>query len=264
MSIVPPSVSVITINRNMGDAVERTISSVTGQEHPCQWVVIDGGSSDGSAELLRQAVRPGDVFVSEPDRGISDAFNKGLRLATGAAVMFMNAGDEFAGKGALGGLVAAWDHPVHRWATASAEVLDESGRTLFTRHADPRVDPWSLVRHGCRIFHQATIVEREVALAAGGFREDFRRTMDYDLWLRLMGKGILPQIVDVVVTRYRNGGVSSDPLKRWQEEVRSRSLNGMSNSRLLDVRLRAIISMKCALRSVAGPWAYRIKERLRW
>lgn len=97
-----PHVSVITIGRNDRDALAKTIASVVGQTYPAiEYIVIDGASTDGSVELIRQNASRIAHWVSEPDSGIYDAINKGAQLATGEWVIFMNAGDAFAEAGTV-------------------------------------------------------------------------------------------------------------------------------------------------------------------
>ena len=258
------SVSVITVNFNTSKDVHRTIRSVLKQDYPFEWVIVDGGSSDESGENLRNVLRPNDRFVSEPDRGIADAFSKALRMASGEAVIFMNAGDEFADNSALSRLVEAWDRTKYRWVTGTAVVCRADGAELYTRFRGKVSDPWSLVRKGCRVFHQATIAERTLFTDYGDFDPSYRTSMDYDLWLRWMAHGCLPQVVDVVVCRYRVGGVSSDVRQRHREEKRSRLTHGFKLSAWQEWKLSTIAMLKHYLRYIAGPVFYRIKERLRW
>jgi glycosyltransferase involved in cell wall biosynthesis len=92
----PPIISVVTINRNMRQELEATLESVVAQTYPhLEFVVIDGGSIDGSSDLVERFASQIDYWISEPDRGIYDAMNKGVRAATGEWVIFMNAGDRF-------------------------------------------------------------------------------------------------------------------------------------------------------------------------
>ncbi|WP_354678260.1 glycosyltransferase family 2 protein [Cupriavidus plantarum] len=116
-SITPPTwepvmtlISVVTINYNNRDGLQRTMDSVV-QQHTdvcaLQYVVIDGGSTDGSVELALGRAKEIDVFVSEPDDGIYAAMNKGLNRVTGEWVVFMNSGDCFAGPEALSTIARA-------------------------------------------------------------------------------------------------------------------------------------------------------------
>ena len=255
-------ISVITISRNAGATVDRTIASVRSQTYPLEWVVIDGGSTDDSPARLRAALHPGDQMISEPDQGISDAFNKGLALATGDAILFMNAGDEFASPTALSDLLSVWDRRF-AWITGGASVCREDGTELYVRRHG-MIDPWFLVDHGCRIFHQATLAERSLFQRHGFFSLHYRSSMDYDLWLRWMMAGHLPQVVDTTVCRFRVGGVSGDTLRRFREDVAARTANGRPAGRWTDLRLQMIAHAKYHLGFLAGPTAYRFKERLGW
>lgn len=259
-----PRVSVVTINRNTGDSVRRTVASLLEQDLPFEWVVVDGGSTDASIGHLRAAQRPGDRLVSEKDQGISDAFNKGINLATGEAVLFMNAGDEFAAPDALRQLVSRWDRSRHRWITGTAEVIDESGRALYRRDVHQPSDPLDLVRSGCRIFHQATLAEKALFAEFGGFDLGYRIAMDYELWLRWLRAGVVPQVVPVVVCRYRTGGVSGNVVGRFTEDRRARAAHRMVNPWWIDAKIGTIVRLKSVLRGRTGPWAYQVKEALKW
>lgn len=100
--VTNPRISVVTIGRNDRDALATTIASVIGQTYPAiEYIVVDGASTDGSVDLIRQHASAIAHWISEPDRGIYDAINKGARLATGEWVIFMNAGDAFAEAGTV-------------------------------------------------------------------------------------------------------------------------------------------------------------------
>ncbi|MDR1380203.1 MAG: glycosyltransferase, partial [Tannerella sp.] len=90
----PPVFSIITVTFNAGKVLEQTILSVVNQSYPgIEYIVIDGNSSDNTKEIIEQYASGISCRVSEPDRGLYDAMNKGLRLATGDYVWFLNAGD---------------------------------------------------------------------------------------------------------------------------------------------------------------------------
>lgn len=90
------SVSVITVSYNAASSIEKTILSVIEQRDcSLQYIIIDGGSSDDTQDIIRKYHDKVDIFISEPDKGVYDAMNKGLRYATGEYVIFMNSGDTF-------------------------------------------------------------------------------------------------------------------------------------------------------------------------
>lgn len=90
-------ISIVTVTYNCVSLLEETIKSVILQDYaPLEYIIIDGGSTDGTIEVVKKYSDYVDVFVSEPDRGIFDAMNKGIKKATGEWINFMNAGDRFA------------------------------------------------------------------------------------------------------------------------------------------------------------------------
>lgn len=97
MSPFAPKITVVTVVYNAADLLEPTLRSVTEQTYPnIEYVVIDGGSTDGTVELIRKYAEKINYWVSQPDRGIYDAMNKAVAVATGTYICFMNAGDWFA------------------------------------------------------------------------------------------------------------------------------------------------------------------------
>lgn len=106
----PPLVSIVTINRNAADDLRRTLEMTSGQSTTeFEQIVVDGGSTDGSVDLIRDSAFRVDRWVSEPDRGIYDAQNKGIRLARGKFMLFLNSGDHFIDKHSLASAIARLD-----------------------------------------------------------------------------------------------------------------------------------------------------------
>jgi len=257
-------VSIVTINRNTGTTIARTIESILSQRDAAwQWIVVDGASTDESVQLLRQAVRPGDAFVSEPDRGIADAMNKGLERATGDAVIFMNAGDEFAGPDTIAKLLRIWDRTRFRWIVGAGDILREDGIVLFTRsYASTPADPLSLVRTNCRIMHQAVLAERSLFEEHGVFDTSFRIAMDYELWIRWLTRSIIPQMTEHRVCRFWRGGASGSPIKNHNENRRAREKHGIANGPIAENALGLLARLKGVVGGRYGRSLYRLKERL--
>jgi len=257
------SLSVITINHNGASELPRTCRSVAEQSANFEWVVIDGGSSDDSLAILRDQERQPDVLVSEPDRGISHAFNKGIARASGDAVIFLNTGDEFANPDSLAILEQQWDKKNHRWIAGGAHIVTTDGRSLFTRSfaSTPR-DPWSLVRTNCQIVHQSVLAERSLFEDLGGYDERWTVGMDYDLWIRWLKAGYAPQVTPMPVCRFHRGGTSGDPLRNHREWHAIRRRHGVSNGAVIEAGLHLLAWVKLRAKGRYGLWFYRIKERL--
>jgi glycosyltransferase involved in cell wall biosynthesis len=209
-------------------------------------------------------VSPRDSFISEADNGIGDAFNKGLGLARGDWILFMNAGDVFAGPDALADLAAAWDGQA-RWIAGRAQVVQADGRPVFIRRDPPFADPRDLVVRGNRLFHQAVLAQRSLFVELGGFDAALRIAMDYDLWVRWICAGHAPQLISTEICQFRLGGASGDIARRLHEERTVRARSGLANPPLVEARLALVARLKTWTPAwLRLPLLYRLKERLRW
>lgn len=180
-------ISVITVCFNSARYIEKTMSSVLNQSFPdLEYVIVDGGSSDGTVEMIkaRAALDARITWVSEPDRGISDAMNKGVRLASGEVIAHLHS-DEFYLDGEVISEVAAAfrNNPGAVWLTGGSHFVDQEGR--FLREIKVRRYSYRRLIHANIILHLATFIRRNVFLAAGGFDLTLHYCMDYHLWLRL-------------------------------------------------------------------------------
>lgn len=184
-----PPITVITPCLNAVATIERALDSVRAQggadvEH----VVVDGGSTDGTVELL--AAR-GDVrFVSEPDEGLSDALNKGLAMATGDLIGWLNADDWYLPGAFDAVLRAAKAHPDAGWITGQCPIVDADGteiRRAVTRYKNFWLRHYTFPRYLTQNFVScpATFVRATAYAAVGGYHVSQGYAMDYDLFLRL-------------------------------------------------------------------------------
>ncbi len=262
--IAVPLLSVITINRNTGTTATGTLRSLRIQTEPFTWVVIDGASSDQSGELLRAGLRPGDVYLSERDHGIADAFNKGIALAPGRALVFLNAGDEFVDDQALSRLAAAWQEGAAPWVTGGAHVSTGEGRFLYARCPRADAEVKDLLKNGCRIWHAATLIDRSLLTRHGAFDTTFKIAMDYELWLRFYAHGVVPRLVETPICTFHLGGISSRLGSRLKEDRIARRLHRMQNSWFTEMRLGMIVRLKTWLLPISSASLYKLKERLGW
>jgi GT2 family glycosyltransferase len=207
-----PLLTIVTPCLNSAATLPETLESVRSQElgDAVEHVVVDGGSSDGTVELLRSAA--GVSFASEPDRGLSDAMNKGVERAQGEWIGWLNADDYYL-PGALGRVrEAITANPDALWLTAPCLIVDGNGREI--RRGVTRYKRFFLRHYGRRsllvqnyVAAPSTFVRRDAILEAGGFDERFRYSMDYDLWLRLAARAD-PVLLSEPLTAFRMAGQS--------------------------------------------------------
>ncbi len=206
-----PLITIVTPCLNSAATLPAALASVRTQAGgDVEHVVIDGGSTDGTLEILRGA--HGITWISEPDRGLSDAMNKGVGLAHGEFIGWLNADDYYL-PGALEHVRRALaDRPGALWLTGPCRIVNEAGREI--RRGVTVYKRFFLRRYSRRLLliqnfvaAPATFVRRSAALEAGGFDERFKYSMDYDLWLRLASRAD-PVVLDEPLTAFRMAGNS--------------------------------------------------------
>jgi len=176
-------VSIVTPSLDQARYLREAIDSVRAQTYsPIEHIVVDGGSTDATLDVLSQY--DGLHWVSERDRGQSHALNKGFQLATGAIFGWLNADDAYeplAVDEAVAALVGTGAGLVYADVT---RVNDDrvNPRRIRSR---PRFDLWTELNLGCGIYSPAVFFTREAFEAVGGLDESLQMTMDYDLWLRI-------------------------------------------------------------------------------
>jgi glycosyltransferase involved in cell wall biosynthesis len=201
-----PSITIVTPAFNAAATIEQTLASVRAQDYAgaLEHLVIDGGSTDGTVALLDAA---GVRYVSEPDRGLAHAMNKGFDLARGEVVGELNADDVYA-PGALVAVGAAFAaHPQAEWATGRCNIIDGDGREI--RRAVTAYKNALLRRYSLRLYltHNfisapATFFRRDVLRELGGFDERYRISVDYDLQLKFARRGD-PVVLDRDIASFR-------------------------------------------------------------
>jgi glycosyltransferase involved in cell wall biosynthesis len=179
-----PLVSIITPSFNQGMFIEATIQSVITQDYPdLEYWIIDGGSQDGSLEVIHRYADRLTGWISEPDEGQADAINKGFRLAQGEIIAWINSDDLYRPHAIHRAVAALGAHPEVGLVYSDVDSIDARGE-LFNRM---RYDQWQLVDlMAFKILGQPSVFFRRSVLEAAGVLEpSYHYLLDHHLWLRM-------------------------------------------------------------------------------
>lgn len=226
-------ITIITVVFNRVDSIAQAVASLQAQTHPdIEHVVIDGASTDGTLDILRACLDEEAVLVSEPDKGIYDALNKGLARATGEVIGFMHSDDFFADPNVLADVAKAFANPAVDAVYGNLEYVAKNDTSRLIRYwrsgeFDPKKLGW-----GWMPPHPALFLRRGVIEQWGGFDTEFRIAADYDAILRYFGKGkIRATYIPRVLVKMRLGGESNRSLARiWlksREDYQALRRNGV-------------------------------------
>ncbi len=200
--VMKPLVSVITISLNAEKFIEQTILSVLNQSYEnIEYVVVDGDSTDRTVQIINKYRDRIDHFISEKDKGIADAMNKGVASAAGEYIIFLHADDYFYDKDSLAQALT--------YIVADIDILACNilyGKDL--KKIKPRgFNFWFNFKQG--VYHQGTICSRQLFDQLKGFDKSFIITMDYDFFLRSYQKGARLVKAPIVLSVMRDTGISS-------------------------------------------------------
>ena len=246
--------SIVTPSLNQARWLREALESVHAQTYPrVEHIVVDGGSTDGTVDILESSA---DVrWVSEPDRGQSHALNKGFALAEGEIFGWLNADDAYE-PGAVADGVDALRTSGAGLVYADVTRVNDDGVNPRRIRSRPQWDYWTEVNLGCGIYSPSVFFTREAFEAVGGLDESLQLTMDYDLWLRI-GRRFGAEHVDAVWSVQRIHDDAKTERRReefWPERLAvSRRHGGRLVSPLLIHRyVRSQAAQRLVTRAVGG------------
>ncbi|MDO8658008.1 MAG: glycosyltransferase family 2 protein [Candidatus Levybacteria bacterium] len=188
-----PKISIVTPSFNQGKYIEQTIKSVLGQNYAnVEYIVVDGGSSDNTLNVLKKYNNK-IKWTSRKDNGQSNAINKGLKMATGEIIAFLNSDDLYL-PGTLNKISAFFkNNPKAKWVTGDYFIINENGEkiqsyvVLYKKIL--RLFPYSFILSIANFIPQpSTFWRKELLDEVGFFNETLHFTMDYDYWLKIIKK----------------------------------------------------------------------------
>ena len=197
-------ISIITVVYNSEKYIRRTIESIVGQDYPAiEYIIIDGKSKDTTMQIVNEYRDRIAVIVSEPDKGLYDAMNKGLRLATGSYVLYINSGDALSSPTLLSDIfnnVPADSDVIY----GDTQITDEEGNILHNRrHRPPEQLTWRDYKRGMLVCHQSFIAKRTLC---NEYDTQYRYAADFDWCLNILLKSRVVTNYGKDISLFMDGG----------------------------------------------------------
>jgi glycosyltransferase involved in cell wall biosynthesis len=197
--------TIITINFNNLEGLKRTVESVIYQLwQEFEYIIIDGGSTDGSAEYIQEMHSHFDYWVSEPDRGIYHAMNKGIEVARGEYLLFLNSGDYLYNKEVFYNINHHFNYEIDIFA--GSLIIDNEEKTI--KH-HPEKMTFSYITHRT-LAHQSTFIKRNLFIKLGLYDESLKIASDWAFFFKALAlNGVSYQSIDYTISFYDTTGISS-------------------------------------------------------
>jgi len=213
--MISPKISIITVVFNGEKHIGRTIASVTGQTYRgIEYIIIDGKSTDRTLEII-EGSKGVDRLVSEPDSGLYDAMNKGLKAATGDYVWYLNAGDQIYSDDTVEKMVAGMDGTPDI-IYGGTMIIDEEQNEIGDRRLKPPARlTWKSFRQGMVVCHQSFIVSREIAPE---YNLAYRFSADIEWAIRAARNAAQIHNSHMILSRFLEGGLTENHIKEGLKE----------------------------------------------
>lgn len=252
-------VSIITISYNSAQTIERTIQSVLAQKYlNIEYIIVDGGSTDGTVDVIKK-YSDCITWISEKDEGISDAFNKGIKLSSGDLICMMNS-DDYMAENAIEVVVNAYEDEVDIYY-GDVIVVDQDDNSF---HRKPR--RLGYFKYSQPIFHQSTYINRRAYARYGLYDVGLKMAMDYELLYKMYLGGVKFKYVGQILATFSLQGLSGSNEIKNAKAVYSVSVRcGTSKIAATLFLVRNYIShyLKKVLKGkIIRGLAYRIADKL--
>lgn len=208
-------ISIVIPSLNQGEFLENTVRSVLGQKYDnLEFIIIDGGSTDGSIDIIKKYEHLLSYWISEKDSGQSNAINKGLKRATGDIIAYINSDDMYC-PGAFHAITKYFEnHPNCLWLCGNVLFMNEEGK-VFSRKK-PVYTPFILQHGSASIYQPGVFLRRRVLEDVGYLREEFHAIMDKE-WFSRIAERTPPDFIDLDIAQFRWHSKSKSSSKKSSE-----------------------------------------------
>ena len=224
-------ISIITISYNAEVTIEKTLKSIKSQSYDnIEHIIVDGGSKDNTLEICNSYPHVSKI-ISEPDKGVYDAFNKGIKSATGDVIGFLNADDTFYNENSIQDIVDAFSNNETDIVYGNLNYVNEESKVI--RNWISRPYEKGLLKKAWKIAHPSFYCKKEVYDRLGGYNDSFKIAGDFELCLRFLEINQVPSFyLNKKLVKMLVGGISNSGLKsKWiifKEDLRAFKINNIS------------------------------------
>src|SRR5579871_2740865 len=208
-------ISLLTVSFNSAATIKDTIESVRSQDYPdVEYIVVDGNSQDGTVDIIKSYSAKIDKWISEPDKGIYDAMNKAVRMATGDVVGILNSDDFYSSTNILSQVAAAFEDKTVDAVFGDLVFVDPNNLKKVVRtYSSAKWHPGKFAR-GFMPAHPTFFVRRKYYEEIGLFKTDYKIAADYELLIRFLYVHKLKyKYLPINMVTMRKGGVSSNGIR---------------------------------------------------
>lgn len=235
-------ISIITVVRNNKNTIKDAIESVIGQTYnKIEYIVIDGSSTDGTLDIIQSYRDKINTFISEPDSGIYDAMNKGIKLATGDVIGFLNSDDFYPTNNVINRVMEEFQRKQVDSIYGDLVYIDSKNINKIVRYWKAKAYKPGFFKKGWHPPHPTFFVKKEVYEKYGVFNLEFKIAADYELMLRFFEKyKISNSYIPEILVKMRVGGESNKSftniIKANFECYRAWKVNGLHTPVLLGIK----------------------------
>lgn len=244
-----PLVSIITAVRNSGALLEKTILSIVSQRYEnFEYIIIDGASTDGSIEIIKKYQNAIDYWISEPDQGIYEAWNKGLLVSKGDWIGFVGAGDTYykdAIENYINGILKTGEKNLE-YISSKNDLI--AGKDKVIRTIGSKWE-WKRFKKYMNVAHVGSLHHKSLFQKYGYFDPSYNICGDYEFLLRPR-ENLIAGYIDKVTTRMRSGGISHNSDQALKEAMRAKIITGKRRKSICTIEM-GIAWVKFQVRSVA-------------
>lgn len=200
-----PKISIITVVFNSKNYIEDTIKNILSQTYKnIEYIIIDGKSTDGTVEIIKSYQDEISLWISEPDKGLYDAMNKGIRLATGDYILFINSGDKLFD---ITTIEQVFSKPIADVYYGDTVIINTNDQEIGLRRLRPPEKlSFKSFRKGMLVCHQSFIARRELV---PNFNLNYRFAADYDWTIQILKNSQLIINTSLIISKFLEGGQTS-------------------------------------------------------